>query len=109
TSSEFVAAANSGTVGRVTITGQEITGVTKANETFHTYAPTQYEGLVNSLIAHDVIVDVKEQTASPWASLLYTWAPAVLMIGFWILFMLSFGHRRERELDELFERFNRLE
>ncbi len=31
------------------------------NSTFHTYAPTQYEGLVNTLIAHDVIVDVKNQ------------------------------------------------
>src|SRR5207247_367333 len=43
--------------------------------------------LVNKLIDKGVQVESKEQTASPWASLLYTWAPAVLMIGFWIFFM----------------------
>ena len=30
-----------------TITGNEITGTTKANENFRTYAPPQYEGLAN--------------------------------------------------------------
>jgi hypothetical protein len=109
TFSEFVAAANSGNVGRVTITGQDITGVTRSNQTFHTYAPAQYEGLVNDLIAHDVVVDVKEQIASPWATLLYTWAPAVLMIGFWIFFMRQFTWSRASELGELFWRFDRLE
>ena len=53
-----------------TITGQEITGVTKANEHFQTYAPAQYEGLVNKLIERGVNVTAKEPTASPWASLL---------------------------------------
>jgi cell division protease FtsH len=85
--SEFIAAVNSGTVAHVTITGSEITGATKSNEPFHTFAPPQYEGLVNTLIAHDVVVEAKAETASPWASLLYTWAPAILMVGFWIFFM----------------------
>ena len=85
--SEFMSWADAGTVARVEITGQEITGVTKANETFHTYAPSQYEGLVNKLIDRGVVVKAKEPTASPWASLLYSWAPVLLMIGFWIFFM----------------------
>ena len=87
TFSEFMTAVNSNTVTRVVITGQEISGTTKGGEPFHTFAPTQYDGLVNSLIAHDVTVDAKAETASPWASLLYTWAPALLMVGFWIFFM----------------------
>jgi len=104
-----VAAANSGNVGRVTITGQEITGVTKSNQTFHTYAPAQYEGLVKALMEHDVIVAVEEPVAAPWGSLLYTWAPAVLMIGFWIFFMRQFAWSRVRELEELLARFERVE
>src|ERR671930_875745 len=85
--SEFMQWADSGSVASVTVTGQDITGFTKAGEPFHTYAPSQYEGLVNKLIDRGVQVDSKEPTASPWASLLYSWAPVLLMIGFWIFFM----------------------
>ena len=87
TFSDFMSWAETGSVARVEITGQEITGVTKANETFHTYAPNQYDGLVNKLIDRGVQVRAKEPTASPWASLLYSWAPVLLMVGFWIFFM----------------------
>ncbi len=85
--SEFMAWVDSGQVARVTITGNEILGVSKANESFHTYAPGQYEGLANKLIERNVVVKAKEPTASPWAALLYSWAPILLMIGFWIFFM----------------------
>ncbi len=85
--SEFMQWADSGTVARVVITGQEVTGYTRTNEPFHTYAPAQYEGLVNKLIDRGIVVQAKEPTASPWASLLYSWAPVLLMIGFWIFFM----------------------
>jgi cell division protease FtsH len=85
--SEFMSSVEAGTVARVLVTGQEISGVTKAGDNFRTYAPSQYEGLVNKLIDRGVIVQAKEPTASPWASLLYSWAPVLLMIGFWIFFM----------------------
>jgi cell division protease FtsH len=85
--SEFMSSVDSGTVARVTVTGQEITGVSKAGENFRTYVPSQYEGLVNKLIDRGVVVQAKEPAASPWASLLYAWAPVLLMIGFWIFFM----------------------
>ena len=87
--SEFMAAVDAGSVQRVVITGQEITGTTKdaPNQTFKTYAPTQYEGLANKLIDRGIAVQSKEPTASPWASLLYNWAPFLVMIGFWVFFM----------------------
>ena len=66
--SEFMQSADSGTIARVTITGQEINGFTKANDHFQTYAPAQYDGLVNKLIDRGVVVKAKEPTASPWAS-----------------------------------------
>ena len=85
--SEFMAWVDSGQVTQVTITGNEISGTTKSNETFRTYAPGQYEGLANKLIERGVTVTAKEETTSPWASLLYSWAPILLMIGFWIFLM----------------------
>ena len=51
--SEFMASVDAGQVDRVTITGNEITGVNKANENFRTYAPPQYEGYTLSL--HDAL------------------------------------------------------
>jgi cell division protease FtsH len=87
--SEFTSQVNNGQISAVTITGQEITGATKSNNSFRTIVPSQgmYEGLVNLLIEKGVTVDVKEQTISPWASLLYSWAPFLLVIGFWVFFM----------------------
>ncbi len=85
--SEFMSWVDAGTVQRVEIVGQDVNGFTKANEAFHAYAPTQYEGLVNKLMERGVQVSSKEQTASPWASLLLGWAPMLLVIGFWLFFM----------------------
>ena len=85
--SQFMSSVESGNVAQVEIVGQDINGKTKANEPFHTYAPTQYDGLVNKLMASNVQVNSKEPTASPWASLLLGWAPTLLIVGFWLFFM----------------------
>ena len=82
-----MASVDGGQIDRVTITGNEITGVDKAGENFRTYAPPQYEGLANKLIERNVVVSAREPATSPWAALLYSWAPILLMIGFWIFFM----------------------
>ena len=84
---EFLSWVDNNQVATVDIAGQDITGTTKGNEKFTTYAPTQFDGLVNKLIDHGVVVKAKAEAASPWASILYTWAPVLLMIGFWIFFM----------------------
>ena len=104
--SEFMQWVNTGQVDRVELTGNEITGTDSSGQQFTTYAPPQYEGLVNTLLERDVVVDAKEAAPSPWASLLYAWAPILLIIGFWIFFMrqvqsggnkaLSFGKSRAK-------------
>jgi len=85
--SEFMTSVGSGSVAKVEIVGQDLTGTTKTNETFHAYVPTQYDGLVNELMKANVQVNAKEPTASPWASLLLGWAPTLLIVGFWLFFM----------------------
>ena len=106
TFSEFIRWVDTGQVESVMLTGNEITGAATSGEGFRTYAPPQYEGLVNKLVERDVAVTAKEATNSPWATLLYTWAPILLIIGFWIFFMrqvqsggnkaLSFGKSRAK-------------
>jgi cell division protease FtsH len=85
--SEFIEWVDTGQVVNVTITGGEITGLTTAKERFRTYAPLQYEGLANRLLERKIKVDAREATASPWAALLLTWAPILLVIAFWVFFM----------------------
>ena len=85
--SEFIALVDQGQIDEVTIMGNEISGTTRDGVRFRTYAPPQYEGLANTLLERGVRVTAKEATSSPWATLLYSWAPVLLIIGFWIFFM----------------------
>jgi cell division protease FtsH len=104
--SEFIRMVDSGQVESVTLAGNEVTGSTTSGESFRSFAPPQYEGLVNRLVERDVAVTAKEAAASPWTTLLYSWAPFLLIIGFWIFFMrqmkngsnkaLSFGKSRAK-------------
>ena len=104
--SEFIRMVDSGQVESVTLTGNEVTGSTTSGESFRSFAPPQYEGLVNELVERDVAVTAREASGSPWATLLYTWAPILLILGFWIFFMrqvqtggnkaLSFGKSRAK-------------
>ena len=104
--SEFIRMVDSGQVESVTLAGNEVSGSTTSGESFRSYAPPQYEGLVNRLVERDVAVSAREAAGSPWATLLYTWAPLLLILGFWIFFMrqvqtggnkaLSFGKSRAK-------------
>ncbi len=104
--SEFIRMVDSGQVESVTLTGNEVTGSTSSGESFRSFAPPQYDGLVNQLVERDVAVSAREAAGSPWATLLYTWAPILLILGFWIFFMrqvqsggnkaLSFGKSRAK-------------
>jgi cell division protease FtsH len=95
----------------VTMTGNEITGTLtgttgNGNEKFRTYATPAYEKLGNLLEEKGVTIKVKPETTSVWATMLYSWAPILLMIGFWIFIMrqmqsggnkaLSFGKSRAK-------------
>ena len=55
--SAFMQDAEAGQVEEVAITGQRVSGVYRADrETFHTYAPAQYEGLADTLSALGILV-----------------------------------------------------
>ena len=106
TFSEFLQWVDSRQVESVTITGSEITGTSTGGETFRTYAPLQYEGLANQLIDQDVAITARDETGSGWTTVLYYWAPILLIVAFWVFFMrqmqsggnkaLSFGKSRAK-------------
>ena len=104
--SEFIRMVDSGQVESVTLTGNEVSGSTTSGESFRSFAPPQYDGLVNKLVERDVAVSAREAAGNPWATLLYAWGPILLILGFWIFFMrqvqtggnkaLSFGKSRAK-------------
>ncbi len=112
TLTEFISRVDKGEVAEVEITGNEIKGrFTSAgvdgHERFRLYAPPQFEKLLgDKLTAKVPIIDGRDPGTSPWANLLYYWAPILLMIGFWIFIMrqmqsggnkaLSFGKSRAK-------------
>jgi cell division protease FtsH len=104
--SKFLASVEKGDVQTVKITGNNITGTTKQGAKFRTYAPAQFDQLGNLLHSKDIEIEADEPAVSPWASIIYAWAPLIIMIGFWIFIMrqmqsggnkaLSFGKSRAK-------------
>ena len=64
--SEFVQWVDAGQVESVILTGNKITGSSRSGDRFRTYAPPQYDGLVNTLVERDVAVTARNAASSPW-------------------------------------------
>jgi cell division protease FtsH len=106
--SEFMTQAEAGQVQDVTITGNEIKGHLANQEAFRTYAPLGYDKLVDTLLAKKITVNYQPDQTPTWANMLISWAPFILLIGFWIFFMrqmqsggnkaLSFGKSKAKLL-----------
>ncbi len=106
--SEFMTQVESGQVLDVTITGNEVKGHKIDQEAFKTYAPYGYDKLVDTLLTHKVTVNYQPDQTPTWANMLISWAPFILLIGFWIFFMrqmqsggnkaLSFGKSKAKLL-----------
>jgi cell division protease FtsH len=73
-------------VETVTFTGSQV-NYTVGNDKFQTIVPPNYDGHYKELMDNGVTVEAKPETASPWANLLYSWAPILLFMGFMIFFM----------------------
>src|SRR5687767_15787274 len=49
--------------------------------------PMEYPDLINMLREKQVTITGEKPTQSPWLASLVSWAPILLLIGFWIFFM----------------------
>ncbi len=106
--SEFMTQVEAGQIQEVTITGNEIKGKATSREAFRTVAPAGYEKLYDVLMARKITVSVERDQTPAWANMLISWAPFLLLIGFWVFFMrqmqsggnkaLSFGKSKAKLL-----------
>jgi cell division protease FtsH len=112
--SEFMQRVTRAEVAELTFRGDEVTGVlTSGGDTavggrrFRTVVPEFYhEVLAQKIDGMGITIRAVPETNSPWATMLVTWAPILLMIGFWVFIMrqmqsggnkaLSFGKSRAK-------------
>ncbi len=110
TYSDFLASVDAGSVRKVTIQGNEISGAIEGGSKFRTIAPQDSE-LIPILRKAGVNIQAKQQEETPWyITILVSWFPMLLLIGVWIFFMrqmqvgggkaMSFGKSRARLLDK---------
>jgi cell division protease FtsH len=108
--SDFLAALERGEVKEVTIQGHNLSGRYVNHKEFKTFSPS-YPDLIKALREKDVRISAKPEEESPWyMSILVSWFPMVLLIGFWIFFMrqmqaggtkaMSFGKAKAKLLTE---------
>ena len=85
--SNFMERVTDGSVDRVTIQGQEVTGQFQDGRKFKTNAPED-SGLVQTLQDNGVHIAAKpEEEMNALLSVLISWFPMLLLIGVWIFFM----------------------
>jgi cell division protease FtsH len=107
--SEFLDRLDKNEVREVTIQGDNLEGVLMSNKRFKTYNPG-YAKLVEDLREKDVMITGEEEQQSPWATILISWFPMVIIIAIWIFLMrqmqagggkaMSFGKSRAKLLTE---------
>jgi cell division protease FtsH len=108
--SDFLVALDRGEIKEVTIQGHNIYGRKASGQEFKTFSPS-YPELIKALRDKDVRISAKPEDDSPWyMTILISWFPMVLLIGFWIFFMrqmqaggtkaMSFGKAKAKLLNE---------
>jgi cell division protease FtsH len=106
--SEFMDQVEAGQIADVTISGTDIRGHTTSREPIKTTVPPGYDKYVDALRAKKVVINIERDTTPAWANMLISWAPFLLLIGFWVFFMrqmqsggnkaLSFGKSKAKLL-----------
>jgi cell division protease FtsH len=111
--STFVESVRNGEVDEVTYTGSRVRGTytaaaeSGAPRSFHLVIPPGVEeSLATLLQGNNVEMNATLETSGAWTTILLSWAPIILMIGFWIFIMrqmqsggnkaLSFGKSRAK-------------
>ncbi|HEX6863784.1 MAG TPA: ATP-dependent zinc metalloprotease FtsH [Thermoanaerobaculia bacterium] len=112
---QFLEVVQKNKVSEVTIRGQQLTGKFRSGgeydegEEFTTQLPPEYPDLVKDLRAAKVEIKAEEPRENPLIAILFTWAPILLIVVLWILFMrqmqtggnkaLSFGKSKAKLLN----------
>ena len=105
--SQFVETLDKGDIDTATIEGNNVYGTTRqGNEVPHLRADPVRAAGQQADRAEGRRSTPRSRPASPWAAIIYAWAPLIIMIGFWIFIMrqmqsggnkaLSFGKSRAK-------------
>src|SRR6202162_2905680 len=106
--SQFLSDIDQGNVKEVTITGMEVRGKYRNdNSAFHTTAPANYPDMIKMLRDKGVSMNIRDITSGSWPlQLLGTWAPLILLAALWFFMIrqmqtggnkaFSFGKSRAR-------------
>ena len=83
--SQFLSDVDQGNVKEVTITGMEVRGKYRNdNSAFHTTAPANYPDIYKMLRDKGVTMNIRDITSGSWPlQLLGTWAPLILLAALW--------------------------
>ncbi|HZP02206.1 MAG TPA: ATP-dependent zinc metalloprotease FtsH [Terriglobia bacterium] len=109
TFTDFINQVNRDNVKDVQITGTDVTGTLKKENTkFKTTIPANFPDLYKTLTEKNVSVVIKDNSGGSWMTWLANGLPMLLLLGLWIFFMrqmqsggnkaLSFGKSRARLL-----------
>jgi cell division protease FtsH len=109
TFTQFMTAVNKDEIHDVTITGTDVTGTFKKdNSHFRTTIPANYPDLYKALQDKNVNTTIKDNSGGSWMTWLANGLPMILILGLWIFIMrqmqsggnkaLSFGKSRARLL-----------
>jgi len=89
--SEFLAQVDRNNIAEVTLTGtaagSQITAKLKNGDSVRSFAPPQYEALVDKLLERGIAVEARESNGSSWIAHLINWTPIFIMIAFLVFFM----------------------
>lgn len=107
---EFLTKVQKDEVVKVTMQDRNLR-VTDVNQNvFRVYAPDDPE-LIRVLSSHNIEIEAKPPSESPWFEIIVSWLPMIILIGVWIFFMrqmqsggggkaMSFGKSRARLLSD---------
>src|SRR5258705_2529583 len=110
TFSQFLSDIDQGNVKEVTITGMEVRGKYRNdNSAFHTTVLASYPDMIKELRDKGVTMNIRDMSSGSWPlQLLGTWAPLILLAALWFFMIrqmqtggnkaLSFGKSRARLL-----------
>jgi len=106
--SDFMAQVDAGDIKEVTVNGNEIKGKRASGEDFKTIVPYGYDKPLDNLLAKKVQVNVLNDQAPTFTTILITFLPYAILLGIWIFFMrqmqaggnkaMSFGKSKARLL-----------
>jgi len=96
--SQFLNDAQQGQIHDVTVVGGEVHGhFRSANAAFHVEVPTNYPQLYDILNKNHVAVTVKDNSGSPWWSILIQFSPVLVLVALWFFMIrqMQSGLRQE--------------